>query len=204
MNYLPLLYISAGAGFFIVIGSLILIAKGRVLVDVAGQSVEEVELPFGFRVKTQRPFVIMFLFGTFLLAMPLIMVRHKLDAIPDLLVTGKIDRKDLPPTYKIKAYATVDSNDDVFNEIRLNIPFLENPRWKVVYYDDKGYLYHEYVDWTKVVNGQYPLLGFEPRSRLSQNPDSFNNQLGNANLPANPVTESVDLVKKFKPNGATK
>lgn len=198
MNYLPLLYISAGAGFFVVIGSLILIAKGRVLVDVAGQSVEEITLPFGFRVKTQRPFVVMFLFGTFLLAMPLIMVRGQLEATPELLVTGKIDRRDFPPDYKIRAYATVDSNDNVFNEIRLSIPLLGNPRYKIVYYDNSGYLYDEYVDWTKVANGRYTLPGFVPPPKLFQHSSTGSNDGTNGNPTVKPVKESVEVQNQYK------
>jgi hypothetical protein len=205
MNHLPLLYISAIAGFIVVIGSLVLIAMGRVLVDVSGQSVDEVSLPFGFRVKTQRPFVIMFLFGAFLLAMPLLLVRNKLNATPDLLVTGRIDRKAFPSDYKIRAYATVDSNDNVFNEIRLSIPLLENPRYKVVYYDDKGYLYDEYVDWKKVVDGQYTLPGFDPPpkppSRLTAESAA---PTGNANPDVTSIRESDALVRKFRPDEVTR
>src|SRR2546421_3496604 len=118
MENLGLLYISAAAGFIVMIGSLILIAKGRVMVDVTTQSIQEIRLPFGFRLRTQSPFVILFFFGTFLLAMPLIMVRQQLEVTPNLLVTGKIPLKDAPngarAEHKLRVLATVANADNVF------------------------------------------------------------------------------------------
>ncbi|MDQ3252330.1 MAG: hypothetical protein M3R15_00235, partial [Acidobacteriota bacterium] len=156
MEHIGLLYFSAAAGFIIVLGSIILIWKGRILIDTEEQTVTEVELPLGFRVKTQMPFVIMFLFGAFLLALPLFMIRNQIDVIPTLVVTGKISSKEKPAGSTIKVYATVDVCD-ASNEIMLKIPFLKDSKYNIVAYANETFAYSQFIKWDKVVNKTYEL-----------------------------------------------
>jgi hypothetical protein len=204
MENLGLLYISAAAGFFIMIGSLILIAKGRVLVDVTSQSIQEIQLPLGFRLKTQSPFVIMFFFGTFLLAMPLMMVRQQLQVTPSLLVTGKIPFKDAQQgarrEHKMRVLATVAYCDNVFDDIRLTVPRLQDLSYRIYYYDDdQGYLYDEPLDWAKVAHNEYPLQGFVlDNHRLFRQSATDIDKAGKVVNPADIVKESAAVESQFK------
>lgn len=196
MEHIGLLYFSAAAGFIIVLGSILLIWKGRILIDAEGQTVTEVELPFNFRVKTQMPFVIMFLFGAFLLALPLFMIRNKIDEIPTLLVTGKLPAKEKLAGRGVKVYATVD-DCDATNEVRLNVPFgEENPKYRIVVYDNKGFVFDEYIDWKKVVDNTYTLQDF-----IETNFDNSNGASASSTPltpPAEVTKESTSVVAAFK------
>lgn len=192
MEHIGLLYFSAAAGFIIVLGSILLIWKGRILIDTEGQTVTEVELPFGFRVKTQMPFVIMFLFGAFLLALPLFMIRNRIDVVPTLLVTGKLPSKEKLAGRGVKVYATVD-DCDATNEVRLNIPFQENPKYRIVVYDNKGFVFDEYIDWKKVVDKTYTLQDF-----IETNFDKTNSSSASNTPPTEVIKESTSVVAAFK------
>jgi hypothetical protein len=61
----------ATAGFIITVGSLLLIWKGRIVVDAEAKQITNVELPFGIKLQTNLPMVLMFLFGSGLLAFPI-------------------------------------------------------------------------------------------------------------------------------------
>ena len=195
MEHLGLLYFSASAGFIIVLGSLLLIWKGRILIDTEGQSVSEVELPFGFRVKTQMPFVIMFLFGAFLLALPLFMIRNQLDQVPTLLVTGKLPSRERLAGRGVKVYATVD-HCDVSNEVRLNIPYQKNPKYRIMVYDNKGFVFDEYIKWEQVVDSTYTLQEF-----IETNFDKTGGDTASSTqvvTPAEIIKEPTSVVSAFK------
>jgi hypothetical protein len=60
---MALFVLSSVAGFVLVTGSLILLWKGRIILDTEGKSVSQVELPLGFKFSTQFPVLVMFFFG---------------------------------------------------------------------------------------------------------------------------------------------
>ena len=205
MNW-GLLYISAATGCIVMIGSLLLIAKGRVMVDTTTQSIQEIELPLGFRLRSQSPFAIMFFFGTFLVFAPFYVVRQQYELIPNLSVTGKIPLKDAQDgaraEHKLRVLATVAYADNVFNDIRLNVPLLQSLNYRIYYYDDDhGYLYDEPLDWTKVAHGEYPLQGFvlDNHRLFGQVPKVVTANPPTARVnPVNPIKESRAEVEKFR------
>ena len=66
-----LYYASAGAGFILVAGSLILIWKGRIYVDAETKTVTKIQLPLGIKLQTNLPVIALFIFGVFLLGYPI-------------------------------------------------------------------------------------------------------------------------------------
>lgn len=67
------------AGFVITVGSLLLIWKGRIVVDAEAKQITNVELPFGIKFQTNLPMVLMFMFGSALLAFPIYQATQRED-----------------------------------------------------------------------------------------------------------------------------
>jgi hypothetical protein len=152
-----LLYICAFAGLVIVLGSLLLLWKGRILVDSSKGEISEVELPFGFKMKTQQPILVMFLFGAFLLATPIYVVKDQLSAIPKVVVSGQVQSASVDG---LKAYAII-ADSDVTNEVKFSLPLIENTFYRVKYYDRKNFVFDQVIDLSKVVDGTYQLPSFK-------------------------------------------
>lgn len=156
---LGLLYLCAFTGLIVVVGSLLLIWTGRIVIDKDGGAVSEVQLPFGFRLHTQLPVVIMFFFGAFLLALPVILVRKSLEAVPTLTLTGTIT----PPqsSQNFRAYV-VASDCDATSEVVLQVPLVPTTSYRVFYFNGSTRIFDEFIDWSRVKDGRYQLKKFTP------------------------------------------
>jgi hypothetical protein len=167
-----LLYLCAFTGLIVVVGSLLLIWTGRIVIDKDG-SVSEVQLPFGFRLHTQLPVVIMFFFGAFLLALPVVLDRRSLGEVPTLTLTGKIGKAPEGSSYKV--YAVADDTEST-TDVLLTVPSVKTTHYQVLYFYGSTKVFNEPIDWSKVVNDRYQLTGFDltisvPNNRL-QIPES--------------------------------
>lgn len=178
-----LLYICAFAGLFVVLGSLLLLWKGRILIDSKKGEISEVELPFGFKMKTQQPILVMFLFGAFLLAMPIYTVKESLNGIPKVVISGQVQGESAAVD-GLKAYAII-ADSDVTNEVKFSLPLLENTFYRVKYYDRRSFVFDQVVDLSKVVDGTYQL----PPFKLTNAPIR-------AALAAAPPISPTDIVKE--------
>jgi len=133
---MALFVLSSVAGFVLVTGSLILLWKGRIILDTEGKSVSQVELPLGFKFSTQFPVLIMFFFGVFLLIFP---VYYDKNVCPDLLLHKKTFPEMVAVTGKVSAptgvdvYAVVDVQNNAQNEVALRVPFRQDARYRVVF-----------------------------------------------------------------------
>lgn len=154
------------AGLIMVVGSLFLLWKGRIYLDNEGKNVSEFELPLGFRIKTQFPVLVMFLFGTFLMALP---IYYNPRLCPDLPfhnkaplemvdLTGKINS---PTTVKVLAVvAEQQANGE--REIKLRVPYVENRPYRIRYECPSGsFLRDEPVEMSPKGEKQYPFQGFD-------------------------------------------
>jgi hypothetical protein len=156
-----LLYICAFAGMVIVLGSLLLLWKGRIVLDSVKGEISEVELPLGFKVKTQQPILVMFLFGSFLLAMPIYMIKERLSMIPRVAISGRV-KNDPATVDRLKAYAIIDACD-VTNEVKFYLPRLEGTPYRIKYYDTvepPSFVYNEVVDLDEATGGTFQLPPF--------------------------------------------
>ncbi|MFL6230822.1 MAG: hypothetical protein ACJ741_18770 [Pyrinomonadaceae bacterium] len=186
MNQVGLLYICATAGLAVVTGSLFLIWKGRILIDTENNTVSEVQLPFGFRIRTQLPVVVMFFFGAFLLALPLLLIRKSFEMTPVVTLVGHI-QSDQRPSQPLKAYAMA-ADCDATNEVRLKVPFVQDTDFKVLYYDKKNLVFDENIDWSKVVDGRYDLRPFVVTNETEQPANS------EASVPPKTVVKETEAV----------
>ena len=187
-----LLYICAFAGLVIVLGSLLLIWKGRILVDSDKGEISEVELPGGFKIKTQRPILVMFLFGSFLLAMPIYVVKGRLNGIPTVVISGQV-QSDGDAVDSLKAYAII-ADADVTNEVKFSLPLIENTFYRVKYYDRKRFVYDQVVDLSHVVDGRYQLAPF----KLTNAPVVAALASASTVNPADVVKEDSSVVRDYK------
>jgi hypothetical protein len=190
MSQLGLLYICATAGLIVVAGSLFLIWNGRILIDTENNSVSEVQLPFGFRIKTQLPVVVMFFFGAFLLALPLFVVRKSFETTPVVTLVGQIQSSQRQP---FKAYAMA-ADCDATSEVRLKVPFVQATDFKVLYYDKKNFVFDENIDWSKVIDGKYELRPFVV---TNENEQPANTEAA-AVQPKNVVKEAQSVINQYK------
>jgi hypothetical protein len=156
MNF-GLLYICAFTGLLIAFGSLLLLWKGRVLVDSAKGEISEVELPGGFKLKTQQPILVMFLFGSFLLALPIYTVKDRLNGIPKVAITGHVENNH--ELRSLEAYAIIDTKN-ITNEVKFNLPQLEDFSYRIVFRTPGNYnfVYDQFVDLKQAANGTIRLL----------------------------------------------
>jgi hypothetical protein len=191
-----LLYICAFAGLVIVLGSLTLLWKGRILVDSTQREISEVELPLGFKLKTQQPILVMFLFGSFLLAMPIYMVRNRLNGIPRVAVSGQV-KNDPAAVGRLKAYAII-ANSDVTSEVKFYLPQLEDTPYLVRYYDTMeppSFVFDQLVDLNEVAEGTFRLTNFTVTNRP---PRRECDAVAPPVNPAEIVKEAKSVVNDFK------
>lgn len=193
-----LLYICAFAGMVIVLGSLLLLWKGRIVLDSTRREISEVELPLGFKVKTQHPILIMFLFGSFLLAMPIYIIKGKLNGIPRVAISGQVQNN--VGLRNLQAYAVIDDKN-VTSEVKFYLPQLEDISYRIIYRDPDNFffVYDQLVDLKQAANGTLHLQAFDvtnspgaatqPRQVAAAAP--FVN-------PADVVKEDSSVVNNFK------
>lgn len=134
MLELFLLILASAAGLVLVIGCLILLWKGRIVLDAKGE-VSTIELPW-LKFSTQLPVLFLFLFGVVLLLYPIYQLRH---TCPDLLVHenfypqmvkvhGEIHSKE-----PVNVFAVVDEQSNTQNAVLLNVPYKKDMRYRVFY-----------------------------------------------------------------------
>lgn len=189
-----LLYICAFAGLVIVLGSLTLIWKGRILVDSQKGEISEVSLPGGFKIKTQRPILVMFFFGSFLLAMPIYVVKDRVSVIPKVAISGQV-KNDSAAVDTLKAYAII-ADSDVTNEVKFYLPQLDDVSYRVKYYDPKSYrfVFDQLVDLKQAADGTFHLLPFN----VTNAPQQVAVAIVPAINPADIVKEEASVVENFK------
>jgi hypothetical protein len=130
------------AGFILTVGSLLLIWKGRIVVDAEAKQITNVELPFGIKLQTNLPMVLMFLFGGALLAFPIwqaTRVEHQKVAN----LKGKIENRG-QELKQLSAMAVADEKSNIVREFVLRVPLTES-QYTVVYTWDRGRLDEEVV-----------------------------------------------------------
>ena len=189
-----LLYICAFTGLVIALGSLLLLWKGRILVDSTKGEISEVELPGGFKLKTQQPILVMFLFGSFLLALPIYTVKDRLNGIPKVAISGQVQNK-IAGVDKLTAYAII-ANSDVADEVKFYLPQLENTPYLVMYIDNKTYepVFDQLVDLQQAAGGTFNLRPFNVTNRPRRNAVTTAPPVN----PADIVKEDVSVVGDFK------
>ena len=71
MDWIIILFVlCSAAGLVLVVGSLLLLWKGRIFLDAKGTDISHVELPMGIKLDTHAPVLVIFLFGVFMLVFP--------------------------------------------------------------------------------------------------------------------------------------
>ena len=181
-----LLYLCAFTGLIVVVGSLLLIWTGRIVIDKDSGSISEVQLPFGFKLHTQLPVVIMFFFGAFLLTLPVVLVRKSLEAVPTLTLIGTITPPQTSPNFR--AYV-VASDCDATSQVVLTVPLVPTTSYRVFYFDGSRRVFDEFIDWSKVKDARYTLKEFTPPVAVADG----------HSIPESLVSkESPDVLKNFK------
>ncbi len=121
--------LSSTAGLVMVIGSLLLLWKGRIVLDTHGKSMSRLELPGGIKFGTQFPVLVMFFLGVVLLIYPVYQARnicpdlslHK-QKIPEIVtITGQV-KTDKP----IDVYACVAEQKAATDNISLPVPYVSD------------------------------------------------------------------------------
>jgi hypothetical protein len=142
MDWTAALFIlCSAAGLVLVIGSLLLLWRGRIFLDHEGQNVSHVDLPMGIKLDTHAPVLVMFLFGVFMLVFP---VYYNKNICPDPLLHGKAFPEMVQVTVPIKSprpidvYAIVAEQDKIQNQATFNLPFGKNIQYRVILGDGTG------------------------------------------------------------------
>jgi len=123
-------YISAVAGFTMIAGGVVMLSKRILVLDSqTGEFATEMSLPFGIKLKTNLPVILMFLLGGFLLLTPIWLAndREKTRIESERLTAGnnlrRISLKG-PISYPdpVKVYVVAAEKADALNEINLEVP----------------------------------------------------------------------------------
>ncbi|HEV7684258.1 MAG TPA: hypothetical protein VGO68_19235 [Pyrinomonadaceae bacterium] len=135
------------AGLIMVVGSLFLLWKGRIVLDHGGQQVSTIELPGGIRLSTQFPVLIMFFLGVVLLIYPPyyfgksyhdanLCPNHALHTMqfPEMVSVTSNVRSPTP----IDVYAVVGWQDKARNSVTFQLPFKKGGLYRLLYSDGHG------------------------------------------------------------------
>lgn len=135
------------AGLIMVVGSLFLLWKGRIVLDHAGQQVSTIELPGGIKISTQFPVLIMFFLGVVLLVYPPyyfgksyhdanLCPNQALHAMqfPEMVSVTSNVRSPTP----IDVYAVVGWQDKARNTVTFQLPFKKGGQYRLLYSDGHG------------------------------------------------------------------
>lgn len=177
------------AGFILTVGSLLLIWKGRIVVDAEAKQITSVELPLGIKLQTNLPMVAMFLFGGALLAFPIWQAARaeRPGSQNRAYLNGKIESPE-----PVRAAAVADEKYDIIGEFNLQVPLTEC-QYTIIYTARNGVtrLGQEIVN-LKSDQTNYTLRG--PNARLESPP---NNPLSELKAPIR--EESKASLAEFKP-----
>ena len=153
------------AGLLMVAGSLFLLWRGRIYLDKEGNSVSEVELPLGIKFKTQFPVLVMFLFGAFMLFIPIHYCpqlcanprAHLLQPLEMVELHGKVN-SDKPVQVNVIA---VERTTDARQGINVAVPYFQNGHYTIKYYNTCGEpMYSENVD-LRAGEMEHQLIGYD-------------------------------------------
>lgn len=133
----------ATAGFIVAVGSLLLIWKGRIVVDAEAKQITKLELPFGIKLQTNLPMMLMFLFGSSLLAFPVWQATRAADNQKIAYLNGKIESRG-QEWKQVAAMAVADEKSNIVHEFILQVPLTES-QYTVVYTWDRGKLDEEVI-----------------------------------------------------------
>jgi hypothetical protein len=163
-------------------------------VDSAKGVISEVELPGGFKIKTQQPILVMFFFGSFLLAMPIYMVKDRLNEIPKVAISGHIqNNRDLRT---LEAYAII-ADRTITSEVEFKLPQLDDFSYRIVYRTPGNYnfVYDQLVDLKQAAGGTIRLLPFDVTNWPQQSAKTNLPQQDVAAAPAS-IVNPADIVKE--------
>jgi hypothetical protein len=130
-----------------VVGSLFLLWKGRIVLDHAGQQVSQIDLPGGIKISTQFPVLIMFFLGVVLLVYPPYYfgkTYHDANLCPNLALHAmqfpemvEVTSNVRSPT-PIDVYAVVGWQDKARNSVTFQLPFKKGGLYRLLYSDGRG------------------------------------------------------------------
>ena len=123
-------YVSAFAGFIMILGGVIMISKRILVLDSqTGEVSTEISLPFGIKLKTNLPVILMLALGVVLLLIPIWLAneREKILTAANTEAAGqKLRRISLrgPITYPepVKVFVIAAEKADALNEVNLEVP----------------------------------------------------------------------------------
>jgi hypothetical protein len=176
------------AGFTITVGSLILIWKGRIVVDAEAKQITNMELPFGIKLQTNLPMALMFVFGGALLAFPIWQSARAANNQKIAYLNGKIESQG-QHSRRVTATAVADEKSNIVREFTLQVPLTEG-KYTVIYTWDRRKLDEEIVQ-LKAGETNYTLRG--PNVTLAPPP---NDPLGRLKTPIR--EEPKDRLDEFK------
>lgn len=136
--------LASTAGLIMVVGCLVLLAKGRIVLDAEGKSISNIELPGGIKLSTQFPVLVMFFLGVVLLVYPVYQAKnvcidpslHKL-RIPEIVtISGQVST-----TEPIDLYAIVGEQKRATNSISLTVPYISDRPYYIFRSAPDGGLY---------------------------------------------------------------
>ncbi len=138
-------YVSAGAGFIMIVGAVVMLSKRILVLDSqTGEYSTEFTMPFGIKVKTNLPVILMFVLGGFLLLVPIWLAnqreKNRIDS-ERLAAENKLRRISLkgPISYPdpVKVYVVAAEKADALNEVNLEVP-LSRCGYTVAYWCANG------------------------------------------------------------------
>jgi hypothetical protein len=176
------------AGFIITVGSLILIWKGRIVVDAEAKQITNMELPFGIKLQTNLPMALMFVFGGALLAFPIWQSARAANNQKVAYLNGKIESQG-QQSRRVTATAVADEKSNIVREFTLQVPLTEG-KYTVIYTWDRRKLDEEIVQ-LKAGETNYTLRG--PNVTLAPPP---NDPLSRLKTPIR--EEPKDKLDEFK------
>ncbi len=136
--------LSSMAGLVMVIGSLLLLWKGRIILDAHGKSMSRLELPGGIKFGTQFPVLVMFFLGVVLLIYPVYQAKNvcpdpalHTQKIPEIVtITGQV-KSDKP----IHVYACVAEQEMAKDNIFLPVPYVSDRSYTLFREAADGHFY---------------------------------------------------------------
>ncbi|MCA1616701.1 MAG: hypothetical protein LC800_21940 [Acidobacteria bacterium] len=184
-------------GLIMIVGSLILLSKRIIVLDSEGKQSTTVELPFGVRLNTHFPVLVMLGFGVFLFALPIFKnpdicsdpVQHKKTYPEMITLKGNNESSINMFARAVVAEQLVHPQTDMLMEVPLNPKKI----YSVVYTDPDGNRVYgfEQLKWERLAkDGTYTLVGVKVQADNAE-----------AARPAAPVRKELlpaDEVSEFK------
>lgn len=199
-------YVSASAGLVLIVGSLILISKRIILLDATtGEVSTEIDLPFGIRLRTNLPVILMLSLGVLLLLLPswLANEREKIQAVDRENARAKNLRRiflkgSVNYSEPIKVFAIAAEKSEAINEVSLEVP-LSQCNYTVSYWSANGT--RKLDEESVILKGDeadftYKLKGFHGKS---ETPDPLRGL-----APTSARTEQDSIVDQFRNTGTQK